>query len=138
MASTKPEFSLLGLPAEQIQGLVEMQFNAQQQEYQNAYPGSEQSIVMLAERRAGRIWVARGQDEIHVVDISLLPEFRRAGIGTALYRQLMGEAQATAKPVRCSVFHVNEASLRFHQRLGFKVVAETALTLDLQWVPPAS
>ena len=81
MGSTRPEFSLLGLAEEQLEKLVRMQFNAQQREYQNAYPGSEQSIVLCKGSAVGRLWVARNDCEIHVVDISLLPEFRRHGIG---------------------------------------------------------
>ena len=102
MGSIRPEFSLLGLPQEQLEKLVRMQFNAQQREYQNAYPGSQQSIVLSKSASVGRLWVARNDCEIHVVDISLLPEFRRHGIGTALYRELMAEAKAAAKPVRFS------------------------------------
>ena len=132
-ASTRQqEFAQLGWPAAQLETFLRMQFNAQQREYQNAYPGSEQSIVLCKGSAVGRLWVARNDCEIHVVDISLLPEFQRHGIGTQLYRQLMAEAKAAAKPVRCSVSRFNDASLRFHQHLGFRVTAETEVILGME------
>jgi len=133
MASTRPEFSLLDLPHEQLNQLLRMQFAAQQREYRSAYPGSEQSIVSFKDAAVGHLWVARKDSEIHVLDISLLPEFRRLGIGSVLYRQLLAEGKAKGQAVRCSVSRFNEASLQFHRRLGFRTIAETDVMLAMEF-----
>jgi ribosomal protein S18 acetylase RimI-like enzyme len=129
---------MMGLPAEQVSYLVRMQFDAQQEDYQSSYPGSEHSIVLFGHRPAGRIWVARGEDAINVLDVSLLPEFRHSGIGSALYLRLMEEAEAAGKPIKCSVFRFNDVSLQFHQRLGFKRIAESEIAMAMEWRPAAA
>ncbi len=71
----------------------------------------------MAGADVGRLIVDRGDDELHIVDIILLPAFRGAGVGTALVRRLLVEADAVGLPVRCEVAFDN-AARRFWERLG--------------------
>jgi len=67
----------------------------------------------------GRVVEERGE----VISIAVLPEFRRKGIGTSLWRALREEFQrALVKEVRLHVRVSNEAAINFYQRLGFKKV----------------
>jgi GNAT superfamily N-acetyltransferase len=136
-ASAHPELSMLPLAPEQLKQLLIMQWAAQQKDYRESFPESEHSIILIDGRPAGRIWVSRNDREIHVLDISVLPEFRRAGVGGFVYRQLIEEGEATARSVRCSVFRYNDVSFQFHQRMGFKVTSETDLFRSMEWFPTA-
>jgi GNAT superfamily N-acetyltransferase len=66
---------------------------------------------------AGRLIVDRSEHEIRIVDIALLPGFRRAGAGGTLVRRLFDEADAGALPVRCHVVRGGDARL-FWEHLG--------------------
>jgi ribosomal protein S18 acetylase RimI-like enzyme len=70
-----------------------------------------------------------------IVDIALLPEQRGKGIGTALLRDLLAEADGTGKRVTIHVERLNPA-LRLYERLGFRV-AEEGVYLFLER-PPAT
>jgi GNAT superfamily N-acetyltransferase len=132
-ASTLPELGTLGLDADQFRTIVRIQIAAQEQEYWRNYPGSAHMIVETGGTRAGRIWVDRSENEIRIIDISLLPEFRRNGIGRRLYEGLIAEAEIARKKLRCSVSRFNGVSLQFHERLGFAVVSGGDMDLELEW-----
>src|SRR5262249_14418827 len=70
-----------------------------------------------------RVYLARGEHEIHVVDIALLPENRNAGLGTAILTDILAEAARGAKRVSIHVEMFNPAQ-RLYQRLGFRRTGE--------------
>jgi len=82
----------------------------------------------------GRLYVARWQDAIRMVDIALLPPYRNAGIGTAILRDLLAEAAVAHKPVRIHVEQCNPA-VRLYERLGFAPIADKGVYLFMEWAP---
>jgi ribosomal protein S18 acetylase RimI-like enzyme len=128
------ELAALGWDPKQREFFLNMQFNAQQQSYVDVYPAAVNNIILLAERPIGRMLVDRTANEITLVDIALLGEYRNRQIGTSLLRNLMDEAATAQKSVRLSVFKSNPA-LRLYQRLGFSQVGEDALYFEMQWLP---
>ncbi|MGA9529795.1 MAG: GNAT family N-acetyltransferase [Terriglobales bacterium] len=130
-----PEFAMLALPAEQKQHLILMQFTAQNNAYRAQFPGSDYVIVLQNGRPVGRLWIAESAQEFHLVDIALQPQARNSGIGTVLIRQLQAEARRAGKPVRSTVFRFNPGSLRFHQRLGFRIGSEDPMQFYMEWIP---
>jgi GNAT superfamily N-acetyltransferase len=114
------EFSQLGLPQAALHALLEQQFGAQQRHYRSVYSHGEFLIVMLAAggEPVGRLCLSRDASEILVVDIAVLPAQRNKGLGSALLKAILVEADAK----KCAVgLHVDPRSpaLRLYQRLGF-------------------
>jgi ribosomal protein S18 acetylase RimI-like enzyme len=119
-ASTRmPELSGLGWPEAQLDAFIRMQFDAQTRHYGAAFPGATHSVIAVGGAPAGRLIVDRADAELRIVDISLLPQFRRAGVGTALVRELLEEADARGLPLRCHVAVGNDA-LAFWERFGLR------------------
>ena len=85
-------------------------------------------------RPAGRLYVHRRPAEIRILDISLLPEHRGQGIGGALLRDLITEAEGIGQPVSIHVEKQNPA-LRLYQRLGFVEAGDTGAYLFMQRQP---
>jgi ribosomal protein S18 acetylase RimI-like enzyme len=108
-----------------------MQFDAQHRHYRQHYPGADFLVILRDAQPIGRLYLARLPDEFRVIDIALLPQHRRAGIGTALLRNILNEAAATGKPVRLHVERFNPA-LRLYQRLGFTMVEEGQIYLLME------
>ncbi len=94
------------------------QFQTQKQQYGATYSGLERLIIEAASGPAGRLYVLHTERELRVVDISLLPEWRNHGIGTALLLELGCEADHAQKPLCLQVERHNPA-LRLYRRLGF-------------------
>ena len=64
-------------------------------------------VVLLDGVPVGRLLVARWRGRDPVVDISILPEFRGAGAGGALLRELADEADGRRKRLSIHVEHEN-------------------------------
>ncbi len=112
---------------------VRMQFEAQRRHYSTHFPSAEHSIVLHRGEPVGRIWVHRAVDEIRLLDIAVLPEHRRRGIGTRLIRNLQEEARAAAVPLRHSVELGNPGARRLYERLGFTEVETRGLHTLMEW-----
>jgi GNAT superfamily N-acetyltransferase len=118
-ASTRAdELAALRWSPEQLDAFITMQFDAQSRGYAASFPNAESSIVTVGGVPAGRLIVDRNAADIRIVEISLLPEFRRAGVGTALVAPLLEEADGAGLPLRCHVAEGNPARV-FWERFGF-------------------
>ncbi len=127
-----PEYEMLPVDEEQKRQLIAMQFQLQSSDYRARYPESQHAVIEMDGKKAGRIWVARTDCEIRILDAGLLPEARNRGVGTAIVSQIIAEAKACGKPVTSSVLKANAGSLRWHQRLGFRLKSEDAFYFYLE------
>ena len=119
---------------EQKDAFVRMQFQAQHAWYQEHYGDAQFDLVLADGMPAGRLYVHRRVAEIRLVDISLLPEYRSGGIGTALLHELFAESAESGKPVTIHVEKYNPA-MRLYERLGFVPIADRGVYLLLQRSP---
>jgi GNAT superfamily N-acetyltransferase len=135
-ASTRPELTGLGWPAKQQDAFIRMQFAAQTRHYRESFPDATYSIICVDGERAGRLIVNHAVDQILIVDIVLLPEFRRTGIGSGLVRRLLDQADASHLPIRCHVLHDSTAR-RFWERAGFAAQGRDGVYLAMERAPQA-
>jgi ribosomal protein S18 acetylase RimI-like enzyme len=126
------EMALTGWNAEQQEAFLRMQYEAQRRSYGMQLPDAEYSVIRCDGSAAGRLILDRTAEEIHVVDIALLPEFRKRGIGSSLMTAIMKEAAQAGKTVRLHVERFNPA-LRWYERLGFGVVNSGPIYLEMVW-----
>ena len=117
------EMALAPWTDEQREAFVRMQFNAQDSYYRAQFPTASYQIILDDGKQIGRVYVLRAEEEIMILDITVLPQHRSRGIGTGLVRELLVEGAKTAKPVRIWVEHFNP-SLRLFERLGFSRIQE--------------
>jgi len=94
-ASTRPELTGLGWPEQQQDAFIRMQFDAQTRHYRESFPDATYSVICVDGEPAGRLIVNHADDQILIVDIALLPKFRRTGIGSGLVRRLLDQADAS-------------------------------------------
>lgn len=109
----------IGLSDSEKKTFIQQQFEAQRRSYQQKYPDSSPKLILVADARAGRVWVARLQSQIRLVDIMVLPSFQNQGVGSFLIAKLQDEARATERPLRHMVHTTNRDALRFYRRHGF-------------------
>ena len=129
------ELALVPWTAEQQYAFVRSQFTAQQDHYAKTYPAASHDIILSGDRRVGRLYVARLDQEIRIIDITLLPAERNAGIGSYLINQLLDEANRAEKMTRIFVEEFNP-SLRLFERLGFLPSEQHGIHLLMKFNPP--
>lgn len=128
------EMALTGWNKNQQAAFLRQQFEAQHAYYQEHFADARFDVILRGDEPIGRLYVARWDEELRVIDIALLPQHRRAGIGSSLLRTLIDEAHAASKPVRIHVEHNNPA-LGLYRRLGFRETGDTGVYYLMQCAP---
>jgi ribosomal protein S18 acetylase RimI-like enzyme len=100
--------------------LLRMQFDAQRAHYLRLYPQLDTNVVLAGGLRAGQLCIARGASEIRLLDISLMPDFRRRRIGGHLLALLQDESRRRGLPLRLHVLRGNPAQ-QLYERHGFQL-----------------
>jgi RimJ/RimL family protein N-acetyltransferase len=121
----------------QREAFLRMQLSAQHQHYHERYPDAAYQIILVEGKMVGRLYVARLDEQIRIIDITLLPEYRNAGVGTKIIEDLLAEAAEAGKPVRIYVESFNP-SLRLFERLGFTKIEDNGVHFLMQWKRPES
>jgi ribosomal protein S18 acetylase RimI-like enzyme len=134
-ASTRAEeLAVVPWHAAQKDAFLRAQFAAQTRWYREHYAAASYQVILIDGEPCGRLCVYRGDAEIRIMDIALLPEHRSNGLGTSLLRDLLAEADASRKLVTIHVERFNPA-LRLYQRLGFSVAEDKDIYLLLERRP---
>lgn len=113
------------------------QFDAQHRYYSEHYPDAAYEIIVLEDQAIGRFYVDHRKDEMRLMDIALLPQYRNQGIGSRLLHALLEKAQAQNKPVRIHVEQFNPA-MRLYKRLGFRHLEDRGVYQFMAWTPDSA
>lgn len=137
-ASRADELAQVPWSDEQRRMFLTQQHHAQATAYRGGYPGAEFLVVELADGRPiGRLYRVRQVDQIHVLDLALLPPWRGRGIGTALLQDVIGEASGAGIAVTLHVELWNPAR-RLYDRLGFVEAERDSVYALLRRAPTIS
>jgi GNAT superfamily N-acetyltransferase len=126
-----PELAAVGWPVAQRPAFLDMQFQAQQQGYGTTYADADHWIVVREDQPVGRILVARGPAEHRVVDLVIHSRWRGIGIGTALMREVIGDADDAGVPVGLTVDAYDHRLIGWYERLGFSALAPAGAHLGM-------
>ncbi len=121
---------------EQKEVFLTQQFQTQHRYYHQQFPEATFDLIVERGEPIGRLYVRRTDEEIHILDIALLPEHRGRGIGSSLLRDLLREAEAHRLSVRISVEPDNPA-IMWYRRLGFRQTGENGFYQVLRWTAEA-
>ena len=115
----------------QKDAFLRMQFDAQDAWWREHYAQASFDVILVGGEPAGRLYVHRGESEIRIVDVALLPEHRGNGVGSSLLHDLISEADAAGKSLTVHVERMNPA-LRLYERLGFSLAEDKGVYLFLE------
>ena len=121
-ASTRePDLIATGLPAAMMDQLIDMQFRAQNMQFEATYPALQRLAVIRDGIPIGRLYLDEAKDTVTLVDIALLTETRAKGIGTAILGDVI--EWAAGRRVELHVARDNPAR-RLYLRAGFITCVE--------------
>jgi ribosomal protein S18 acetylase RimI-like enzyme len=116
----------------QREAFLRMQFDLQDTQYRVDNPEGSFDVIEIGGRRAGRLYVDRRVDEIRIVDIALLPEFRGVGVGGRLIGGILDEARGSRRKASIHV-EIHNRAMSLYTRLGFAPVAEHGVYRLMEW-----
>jgi len=120
----------------QKQSFLQMQFAAQKSSYARQYPAAHHDIICLEEKPVGRLYLDRGPDRFHILDITITPRSRNKGIGSAVLTDILREAHQARKSTTIYVEDFNP-SVRLFERLGFLRASAKDFQILLERQPSA-
>ena len=128
------EMALVPWTDEQREVFLRFQFDAQDSYYRSQFPEAAYQVILNDGAPVGRLYVYRNPTDMRILDITILPEHRAAGLGTALIRDLQAEAEASNQPLNIWVENFNRSQTLF-KRLGFSIVQEEGYNNLLEYRP---
>jgi ribosomal protein S18 acetylase RimI-like enzyme len=131
-STREDELKVVPWTDDQKAAFLEMQFQAQKQHYEAYYPDCEFLVIEKDGEGIGRLYIERGDEEIRIIEIALLPAHRGSGIGTMLLREIIDEAAASDRAVRIHVEMYNPA-LHLYRRLGFRETGTNGVYYAMRW-----
>lgn len=132
VSSRADEMAMLDWSNQQKEAFLRMQFDAQHQYYHEQFSNAKFDIIELDNKAIGRLYVDRRVDEIRIIDIALLPEYRGKGIGGEYMKSLIDEAANSKLSVTIHVEHNNPA-MHLYQRLGFRHIRDEGVYYFMEW-----
>jgi ribosomal protein S18 acetylase RimI-like enzyme len=117
---------------EQKAEFVRQQFDAQRTHYRGNYDDAEYLVIVENDVPIGRLYLHRRPEDLRIMDIALMPEHRRRGIGALLLQEVLDEAGASGKTASIHVEVFNPA-LRLYERLGFRRIDTFGPYYLLEW-----
>jgi ribosomal protein S18 acetylase RimI-like enzyme len=117
-ASREDELAPVPWTPQQKELFLRQQFHAQDTHYRQHFPDARFDVIVADGEPIGRFYVERKSEEIHVIDIALLPAHRNKGIGGGLMSDILSEAKSMNQ--RASIFvEKNNPAQTLYDRLGF-------------------
>lgn len=121
-------------PETQKLAFLRQQFEAQRLHYRQNYDAAEYSIILDGDVPIGRLYIHRRPEDVRVMDIALMPEYRGRGIGAMLVQNILDAAAAEGKSVSIHV-EMNNPAMRMYERLGFKQIDSYGVYHLMEWRP---
>ena len=118
---------------------LDQQFNLQHRHYLVHYADADFLAVEHAERGpVGRYYLHRTAPNHLLIDISLMPALRGAGLGGTLIGHSQREAAALGRGMRLHVLGGNPGARRLYERLGFIADGGEGGYVAMRWSPTRS
>lgn len=134
--STRDDLRMLVADPRYIDGMIDMQRNAQVAGYRARYPEAAYEVLELDGVAAGRLVTAAVDGALRVVDIAVMPCARGRGVASETLRRVQHLAARAGRDVTLGVGMHNHGARRLYAALGFVPEGEEGVSLQLRWTMP--
>lgn len=118
-ASTRTEeLALTDWNHEQKEAFIDHQFHAQHDYYQKVYSSASYQMIHIRGAAGGRLYLMDWAEDLRIIDITLLPQYRNQGYGTGILQSLQKYCMHHTKSLSIHVEQFNPAK-KLYERLGF-------------------
>ena len=127
-------FDTVDFDPEEKTMLLDLQFAAHQQHYQQVDWEKSECIVEREGTAIGYFIILRDGEEIRLADIVIAALHRGMGVGFAVIQGLQTEAEKSKLPLR---LHVDAFSTArgFYEKMGFRLLEDRGTHHFLEWIP---
>ena len=134
VSTREDELAQTGWTNFEKENFLRQQFVAQHEFYMEQFSNAQFQIIQIENKPIGRLYIDHRTNEIRLIDIALLPEYRNQGIGNSLLKDIIRDAAKANMPVRIHVERYNPA-MHLYERLGFVRIGDTGVYYLMEKVP---
>ena len=91
----------------------------QREFFDRAWDLANTQIVTVADRDVGILKLERRPEAVYIALVEIHPDHQGSGIGSAIVRQVIADADRRGRPVELDVLNVNTRAQALYRRLGF-------------------
>jgi GNAT superfamily N-acetyltransferase len=136
--ATTWESEVAALPNQNLaRHVLRIQHIAQERRFAGRYPGYERFVILEQGEPAGRLYLHDSGLTMHVVDLTLMPQFRSQGIGSRIFHDLFDVAASEGRSVTVQVGRRNRQATDLATRLGFRLATVDDLDHYFEWMSPS-
>jgi len=128
------ELAPLPWPEANKRAFLQQQSRLQADHYRKHYPGAALCAIVADAVLIGRVYLYASRGEYRLMDIALLPDWRRRGHGARVLAALLETATAQSRRVSLHVEADNPAGT-WYQRLGFDRIEQRGVYDFMEWQP---
>ncbi|VAW73792.1 hypothetical protein MNBD_GAMMA10-2876 [hydrothermal vent metagenome] len=132
--STRDDLRLLDAETDFIETLIEQQHDARTTGYGERFPDAMYFIIEMSKEPIGQIVINFAENEVRLIDVSLIPAARNKGYGKSLIEMLQYASAVVNAPLRLSVHKQNMLARGLYQRLGFQLEHSGEISDVMVWV----
>lgn len=131
--SRRTDLQQAGADEQFVRQLINMQYRTQLLGIKNTYPQARHLLIENAGLCVGRLVMDVGSADIRVIDLALVPDVQRKGMGKAVLRIIQHEATEKKLDISLSVEKNNLTARALYLKAGFKVHNDDALFEHMRW-----
>ena len=129
------EFEALSLPTDQLETILQMQFQAQKSDYAFRHPEAVHEIIETRGSTVGQwVWTEKS-DHFILIDISISKTSRNQGVASQVVRTLLKKSAQKGLPVHGHVARNNPKAIALWNQLGFRTVGQDQMHLAIEFTP---
>ncbi len=91
----------------------------QREFFDRAWDLANTQIVTVADRDVGILKLERRPEAVYIALVEIHPDHQGSGIGSAIVRQVIADADRRGRPVELDVLNVNTRAQALYRQLGF-------------------
>ncbi len=102
-------------------------WNIRSFEYELGHKDTILKVAVLNSRIIGYVCIRTILDVTHILNLAVLPEFRRKGIGSMLLKDALKELTQSKNDINLITLEVREsniAAINLYEKFGFKVIGK--------------
>ena len=117
------------------QHVLRIQHIVQNRRFTSRYPGHDRFVIVVDGEPAGRLYAYETTSMLHVVDLTLLPQFRSEGTKSRLAHELFEYAGERRMSITLRVPRRNLRASAVYASLGFQLGRMDDVDNYFEWTP---
>ena len=127
------EFGAAAWPEPMRGSILGLQYDTRRSAARAAGGDITSQVIVADGEDVGWLLTSELPDQIRIVEIAILPDWRGNGVGEAAIRGVLERGARDGKPVRLVVTRTNARAIRLYERLGFTVSNADEVQQEMEW-----